>query len=202
MTIQFCGQFESHFRTLIKSTLGSEASRIRSSDQGLVLVHGDTGIDAGQARAALIAGKTVATIHAKKGQLDQVFPGTGMDVPADLALHAVTRMPIPGHPGMFHTFVTMVPESDAITIQASAADTKGCAKKLRSVVAELPDSFIVAQLNAHLAAATNADPNANIPNTPPQQTLMGILTYNQLTPSATRTFLIAEVQLVESSPVS
>lgn len=176
MSVQIIGAIEGRLEDLVISALTQGDGGVRASDHELVLVHGATGIDTATARAALAAGKTVATVHAKKGQHADVSPGTGMDVPADLLLHAVTRIPIDGHPGMYHTIVSMVPEGGTTPIRSGAVDEHGTATEFPAYTSPVPDAVVAERLRAHVALLGDAAPSA--PNDPPAGTRFGILTYN------------------------
>lgn len=175
MSVQIIGAIEGILEDLIITALAQIGGGANASDHDLVLVHGATGIDTADARAALAAGKTVATVHAKKGHLADVSPGAGIDVPADLLLHAVTRVPIDGHPGMYHTIVTMVPEGDATPARAGVVDELGTATGLPAFTSSVPYTAIADTLRGHVSLL--GDPTPSSPNEPPPGTMFGILTY-------------------------
>ncbi len=175
MSVQIIGAIAGMLEDLVISAL-AQAGGAHASGHDLVLVQGATGIEAADARAALAAGKTIATVHAKKGHLADVSPGAGMDVAADLLLHAVTRIPIDGHPGMYHTIVTMVPEGGAAPARAGVVDELGTATELPASASSVPDTVIAESLRGHVALL--GDPTPSAPNAPPVGTMFGILTYN------------------------
>lgn len=100
-------------------------------------------------RTALDAGKTVAIKHAKAGQLADVYPGTGCEVPADLALFAIKQVPIPGHRDKQHTIITMIPEETTVTSQRVSSSSDNSSEK-KEVTTPVTDEIIMREIKNHI----------------------------------------------------
>jgi hypothetical protein len=113
-------------------------------------------VETNDIRAALDAGKTVAVKHAKAGQLADVYPGTGCEVPSDLALFAIKQVPIPGHPDKKHTIITMIPEETTITSQRVSASSDSNSEK-KETTNPVTDETIMREIKNHIHLSLDAN---------------------------------------------
>jgi len=114
---------------------------------------------------ALENGKTVAVKNAKKGQLSGLYPGTGYEVPDNLALFAVKRVPLKSGKDKVHTVVTMIPEKISTT-QVIISESPGSGDTTTTGSFSPDDEMIMEEIQKHVDFTVGVDnylvPPANI----------------------------------------
>lgn len=171
--IKFIGNHSLEVRDAILHSFPELADETGTTLSHLFVVAGATGISDDAARIALEGGHNVVIMNASKGQLAGVDPGTGIEVPSDLALFAVKRIPIAGH-SRPHTIITMVANSEALGAESFSSNMDGKETPYQQPTPNMSLENSVQQLRLHVDSLLDLDSNL----IPPSGTNYATMSYN------------------------
>lgn len=149
MSLKIIGNVADEVHTAIERVVRPHL-QTESKESQLLVYDGASMIDAEEVRRTLDRGGVIAIIGASAGQLADLAPGTGCDVTQDAALFALKRTPIAGHPGKFHTIVTMLAHPGAIRMDGAVADAEGNQRSETQGQAPASAESIAEELKHHL----------------------------------------------------